>query len=39
MWRDRKKKGWKPFSSKKKKNLIQDTVGHEENGYPVPDHN
>jgi hypothetical protein len=31
------KKGWKPFSPKY--NLIQDSEGNEENGYPVPDSN
>jgi glutamyl-tRNA reductase len=34
-----KEKRWKPLSSKKKKNLIQDSVGNEENRYPVPDPN
>jgi hypothetical protein len=29
----KKKKGWKPLSSKI--NSIQDSVGNEENGYPV----
>jgi hypothetical protein len=33
----RKKKGQKPFSPKN--NLIQDSEGNEENGYPVPDSN
>jgi hypothetical protein len=37
-WSDgKKKKGWKPFSSKK--NLVQDSEGNEENGYPVSDPN
>jgi hypothetical protein len=31
------KKGWKPLSSKN--NSIQDSVGNEENGCPVPDLN
>jgi hypothetical protein len=30
-------KGWKPVSSQN--NLIQDSEGNEENGYPVPDSN
>jgi hypothetical protein len=30
-------KGWKPFSLQN--NLIQDTEGKEENGYPVQDSN
>jgi hypothetical protein len=30
----KKKKGWKLLSSKK--NLIQDSVGNEKNGCPVP---
>jgi uncharacterized protein YheU (UPF0270 family) len=29
------KKGWKPFSPEN--NLIQDSEGNEENGYPIPD--
>jgi hypothetical protein len=33
----KKKKGWKPLSSKN--NSIQDSVGNEENGYTVPDLN
>jgi hypothetical protein len=33
----KKKKGWKPLSSKK--NLIQDSEGNEENGYLVPNSN
>jgi uncharacterized protein (UPF0305 family) len=40
---EKKKKGWKPLSSKKKNNnnnnSIQDLVGNEENGCPVPDVN
>jgi hypothetical protein len=32
----KKKKEWKPISSKKN-NSIQDSVEDEENGYPVPD--
>jgi hypothetical protein len=33
-----KKKGRKLYSSKKEKiNSIEDLVGNEENGYPVPD--
>jgi predicted RNA-binding protein len=36
-WSDGKKKGWKPLYSKK--NSIQDSVGNEENIYPVPDLN
>jgi hypothetical protein len=36
-WSDGKtKKGWKLYSSKKRKS-IEDSVGIEENGYPVPD--
>jgi hypothetical protein len=31
------KKGWKPFSPEN--NLIQDSEGNEENGYPIPDSN
>jgi hypothetical protein len=31
------KKGWKPFFPQN--NLIQDSEGNEENGYPVPDSN
>jgi hypothetical protein len=31
----KKKKGWKPLSSKIY--LIQNSEGNEENGYPVPD--
>jgi hypothetical protein len=40
-WRDgkKKKKGWKLHSSKKKKIPIEESVGNEENGYPVPDPN
>jgi hypothetical protein len=34
----KKKKGWKPLSSKKII-LIQDAKGNEENRYPVPDPN
>jgi hypothetical protein len=33
----KKKKGWKLFSSKN--DSIQDSVGNEEIGYPVPDPN
>jgi hypothetical protein len=33
----KKKKGWKPLSLKKKS--MQDSVGNEENGYPVSDSN
>jgi hypothetical protein len=34
----KKKKGWKQFSLKKKKNnSIQESVRNEENGYPDPD--
>jgi hypothetical protein len=37
-WRDGKmKNGWKKFYSKN--NLIHDSEGKEENGYPVPDSN
>jgi hypothetical protein len=36
-WSNGKKKGWKPLSSKN--NSIQNSVGNEENGYPVPDLN
>jgi hypothetical protein len=37
-WRDgKKKKVWKPLSSKK--NLVLDSEGNEENGYPVPNLN
>jgi hypothetical protein len=37
-WSNRKKKkGWKLLSSKK--NLIQNSEGNEENGYPVPNPN
>jgi hypothetical protein len=32
-----KKNRWKPHSSKN--NSIEDSVGNEENGYPVPDLN
>jgi hypothetical protein len=32
------KKVWKPFSSPQN-NLIQDSEGNEEDGYPVPDSN
>jgi hypothetical protein len=36
-WSDgKKKKGWKPVSSKEK-NSIQDSVGNEENGYIIHD--
>jgi hypothetical protein len=41
-WSNGKKKGWKLFSSKKRKkkdNSIQDSVRNEEKGYPVPDLN
>jgi hypothetical protein len=31
------KKGWKTFSPQN--NLIQDSEGNEENGYPVPNSN
>jgi hypothetical protein len=34
---EKKKKGWKPFSSKKQLNT--GLQGNEENGYPVPDLN
>jgi hypothetical protein len=34
----KKKNGWKPLSSENK-NSIQDSVGNEENVYPVPDLN
>jgi hypothetical protein len=35
-WSDgKKKKGWKPFPPKN--NLIQDSEGNEENGYPILD--
>jgi hypothetical protein len=33
----KKKKGWKPFSPQN--DLMQDSEGNEENGYPVPDYN
>jgi hypothetical protein len=33
----KKKKEWKPFSSKN--DSIQDSLENEENGYPVPDIN
>jgi hypothetical protein len=37
-WSNGKKtKGWKPLSPQN--NLIQDSGGNEENGYPVPDSN
>jgi hypothetical protein len=37
-WSDgKKKKGWKPFPSKK--NSIQDSEGNEENEYTAPDAN
>jgi hypothetical protein len=37
-WSDgKKKKGWKLLPSKN--NLIQDSEGNEENGYPAPDPN
>jgi hypothetical protein len=32
------KKGWKPLSSKKN-NSIQNSMGNEENGYPILDPN
>jgi hypothetical protein len=35
-WSKGKKKEWKSHSSKKK-NSIEDSVGNEENGYPVLD--
>jgi hypothetical protein len=34
---DGKKKGWKRLSSNN--SSIQDSLGNEENGYPVPDPN
>jgi hypothetical protein len=37
-WSDgEKKEGWKPHCEKN--NSIEDLVGNEENGYPVPDPN
>jgi hypothetical protein len=33
-----RQKGWKPFSPPKN-NLIQDSQGNDENGYPVLDSN
>jgi hypothetical protein len=33
------KKGRKPFSPPKKKKLVNDSEGNEENGYPDPDSN
>jgi hypothetical protein len=38
-WSNGKKKGWKPLSSKKKKNSIKDSEGNEEYRYPVSDPN
>jgi hypothetical protein len=29
----------RPYSSKKNNNSLEDSVGNEENGYPVPDPN
>jgi hypothetical protein len=37
-WSHGKKKGWKPYSLPKN-NSIHNSVGNEENGYPVPDPN